>query len=310
MFDILYIIMPVFLIMAVGYIANWRGAITNDQVDTLTYFAQTFAIPCLLFTAVANLNLAQVFNAPLFASYYISAFMAFVLGGVIAFWFFKRTPAQSVSIGFTAMFSNTVLIGLPIMELAFGKQALQSNYAIISVHVPFCYIIGITLMETLRADGAGYTTVLKNIVRTIFKSPLAVALMLGFMFNFSGLSMPAVVSSALDMMVRSALPVALFALGAILPRYKITNNLPEVAAVALIKLILFPAIAYFLSTQVFDLPEMARNSVVITAAMAPGINTYIFASIYNRGKATAATSVVICTLLSVFSISVWLLILT
>ena len=309
MFEILQIILPVFIIMAVGYFANWKQMVSNDQVDTLTYFAQTFAIPCLLFSAVAHLDLQKVFNAPLFASYYIAAFSAFVAGGVIAVTFFKRTPAQSVSIGFTAMFSNTVLIGLPIMELAYGASALQSNYAIISVHVPFCYIIGITMMEVLRADGAGALSTMRNIIKTIFKSPLALALMLGFLFNFSGLTLPIVVSSALDMMVRSALPVALFALGAILPRYQLSNNLPEVAAVALIKLILFPALAYTLATQVFMLPEMARNAVVITAAMAPGINTYIFASIYNRGKATAATSVVICTILSVFTISGWLLVL-
>lgn len=307
--EILQIILPVFLIMGAGYLANIRNLISNQQADTLTYFAQSFAIPCLLFSAVAQLDLGRVFNAPLFASYYTAAFFAFVSGGIVAITFFKRTPAQSVSIGFTAMFSNTVLIGLPIMELAYGRDALEFNYAIVSVHVPFCYIIGITSMEILRADGAGALATVRNIIKTIFQSPLAVALMLGFIFNFSGLSLPSFAQSSLDMMVRSALPVALFALGAILPRYKLTSNLPEVATVALIKLILFPALAYYLATYVFDLPQMARNAVVITAAMAPGINTYIFASIYNRGKETSATSIVICTLLSVFSISGWLLIL-
>ncbi|GLQ33967.1 malonate transporter [Amylibacter marinus] len=310
MFEISQIILPVFFIIALGYGARWRGSVDDQQSDTLAYFAQNFAIPALLFNAVAHLNLREVFNAPLFVSYYLPALVVFLLGMILARAFFKRTAGQSVSIGFTGLFSNTVLLGLPIMELAFGPASMTSNYALISVHVPFCYTIGITCMEILRADGAGFWVIIKAIGRAIFKNTLAMALIAGFAFNFSGLVLPEVVERALDMMVRAALPVALFSLGAVLFRYKLTNNLPEVAMVSVLKLLLFPALAYVMATHVFNLPDMVRNSVVITAAMPPGINTYIFANIYNRGKATAASSVVIATFLSIFTISAWLALLT
>ena len=47
---------------------------------------------------------------------------------------------------------------------------------------------------------------------------------------------------------------------------------------------------------------------MITSAMAPGVNT-VFASIYSRGQAQAASAVLIATALSVFAASVWLAIL-
>ncbi|PIB24539.1 malonate transporter [Amylibacter kogurei] len=306
MLSIIEIVLPVFLIIGAGYFTVWKGLFAESHVDALMNFTQTYAIPCLLFTAVANLDLAAVFSLDLILSYYIPATSIFVLSGLIAAFGFRRTPGASVSIGFTALFSNMVLLGLPIMERAFGADSLTANYALISIHAPFCYIIGITSMEVLRADGRGAMATFQSVLKAIFKNSLAIGLMLGFLVNFSGVTLPTVLNSAIEMMVRSALPCALFALGGVMVRYHFTNNLPEVAVLGLLKLILFPAFAYILAQHVFDLSVAQRNSVVITAAMAPGINTYIFANLYDRGKATAASAVVILTAISVFTISAWL----
>lgn len=306
MLAIFITVLPVFLIIAAGYGAMWRGLITNDAVDALAKFAQKFAIPCLLFLAVAQLDLKAYFNVPLFATYYIPAALIFITGGIAGFLFFKRTPAQSVAVGFTTLFSNMVLLGLPIMERAYGVDALSTNYALASVHVLFCYIIGITCMEVLRADGKGAIAIVRTVTNAIFHNALALGLILGFAFNFSGFALPDTAHAALEMMARSALPVALFALGGVLHRYKLTSNLPEVAMVGTVKLILFPTLVYIMGTHIFDLPTGVRNSTVIIAAMPPGINTYIFASMYNRATQTAATSVVICTAISVFTITAWL----
>lgn len=306
MIEIFITVLPVFLIIAAGYVAMWKELFTPDAVDTLAKFAQKFAIPCLLFLAVARLDLNAYFNLKLLSSYYLPAVFIFVIGAVVGYLMFKRTPAQSVAVGFTALFSNMVLLGLPIMERVYGTEALSTNYALASVHVLFCYVIGITCMEVLRADGQGSAVIVKTIVSAIFHNALAVALLTGFALNLSGIALPETVAVALDMMARSALPVALFALGGVLHRYKMTSNLPEVAAVAILKLILFPALVYLMATYVFELPTGVRNSLVVVAAMPPGINAYIFANMYNRAQQTAATSVVICTAISIVTISGWL----
>ena len=306
MFNILITVLPVFLIIGAGYAAMWRHLLSNDAIDALAKFAQQFAIPCLLFMAVANLDLKAHFSIPLFASYYIPALLIFTIGALAGRLVFKRTPAQSVAVGFTTLFSNMVLLGLPIMERAYGSAALSTNYALASVHVLFCYILGITCMEVLRAGGHGPIAIFQSVFKAIFRNALAIGLLLGFAANLSGIALPNVLEAALQMMARSALPVALFALGGVLYRYKLTSNLPEVGAVAFIKLFVFPSFVFVTATYVFDLPTQVRNSMVVIAAMPPGINTYIFASMYNRAKETAATSVVICTAISIFTISGWL----
>lgn len=310
MLNVLAAVAPAFILIGLGYLIVYRRYMTNDGIDALMYFAQTFCIPVLLFNAVATLDLSTAFDWGVMLSYYIPASIVFITGMATAFFVFGRTAGASVPIAFTGLFSNMVLIGFVVSERAFGTDSLQTNYALASVHVLFCYLLGISTIEALRADGRGLRGTVQTIARTIFKNAIAMGLILGFVANFVGLVFPAPIQSALDLLIRAALPVALIGLGGVLVRYSLRNNLPEVAALGIIKLILFPAMAYICATYVFDVSTMARNSIVITAAMPPGINTYIFANIYNRGKATAASAVVILTALSVLTVSGWLLILT
>lgn len=111
------------------------------------------------------------------------------------------------------------------------------------------------------------------------------------------------------MVARAALPAALFALGGTLTRYSLRASLGEAGMISVLKLIIHPAIAYVLCTAVFDLPIAFTRSAVITAAMAPGVNAYVFANMYNRAKGAAASAVLLGTMASIFSASMWLVIL-
>ena len=150
---LLTVTLPVFLVLGFGYLAAWRGWIGEAAIDGLMKFAQGFAIPCLLFLAITRLDLSQEFNLPLLGSFYAGALAGFFAGLFGARLIFGRVWEDAVAIGFVGLFSNSLLLGLPITERAYGADALQANFAIIAVHSPFCYGIGITAMEVVRARG-------------------------------------------------------------------------------------------------------------------------------------------------------------
>jgi malonate transporter and related proteins len=68
---------------------------------------------------------------------------------------FGRDWEDAVAMGFVCLFSNSVLLGLPITERAYGTGRAGANYAIIALHSPVCYAIGITAMEAVRAAARG-----------------------------------------------------------------------------------------------------------------------------------------------------------
>ncbi|MGR3485252.1 MAG: AEC family transporter [Paracoccaceae bacterium] len=304
------VVIPVFLVIAAGYVATWRGLISAGGIDGLMAFTQKVAIPCLLFRAVAGLDLSAAFDPRLLGAFYAGALSGFALGYLAARALFGRDREDAVAIGFACLFSNSVLIGLPIMERAFGADALAANFAIIAIHSPTCYAVGITAMEVARAraDGSALSALPGKVARAMLSNALIVGIGLGLAVNLTGAALPAPLMDAVDMLVRAALPAALFGLGGVLLRYRPEGSLPTVACVGAISLGLHPAITYGLGTA-WGLSDAALRSAVVTAAMAPGVNAYIFADIYDRGRRVAASAVLLATLASVLTVPAWLAVL-
>lgn len=303
------VVLPVFLVLGAGYVATRTGLFSSSAVDGLMVFTQSFAIPCLLFRALVDLDLGAVFNPKLLLSFYVGAATCFVLGILGARLLFHRRPGEAVAIGFGALFSNSVLLGLPIMERAYGPEALAPSFAIIAIHSPFCYLLGITTMEFARADGRGLSDTMRAVGRAMFRNALIIGLALGFVVNLGQIPLPGPLRAALDMMANAALPAALFGLGGVLTRYAVRASLAEAGMISGLSLIVHPGIAWLLAAHVFGLSDGFVRGAVMTAAMAPGVNTYVFASIYARGQAQAASAILLATSLSVLTVSGWLLLL-
>jgi len=149
----------------------------------------------------------------------------------------------------------------------------------------------------------------RAVFAAMFRNALTIGLALGFVVNLSGLPAPEAMMSAVDLIALAALPTALFGLGGVLTRYKFRLAVPEAVMIASLSLVLHPLIAYSMTHWVFGLDAGFVRSATVTAAMAPGINAYIFASLYQRGQAQSAAAVLLGTALSVLSVSLWLMLL-
>lgn len=305
---LLDVILPVFLVIAFGYGAARAHIFDEAAVDGLMRFAQNFAAPTLLFTSIAKLDLSATYQPALFLSFYLAAFTSFFLAFASAILLFKRPVTDATAIGFVALFSNSLLLGVPITERAYGTEALSGNFAIISIHSPVFYGFGIALMEWARTRGHGLSTptLLRQIVRAIFSQPLVLGITAGFAVNLSGIPLPQSFWSATDLVVRTAIPTALFGLGGVLLRYRPDGDFRIIAMLCGCSLVIHPGLAYLLGRFAFGLDTAGLRSAVMTAAMAPGVNAYIFANLYGVGKRVAASTVLVATALSILTIWVWL----
>ncbi|MCT4372469.1 AEC family transporter [Yangia mangrovi] len=302
---LLDVILPVFIVIGAGYLASWRKLLTDNAIDGLMGFAQTIAVPCLLFRAMWQLDLGEYFRFDLLFSFYAGAITCFIVGLFGARLIFGRDWEDSVVIGFCALFSNSLLIGLPITEQAFGEDALNGNYAIIALHSPLCYAIGITTMELARARGTELRRLPLTILRSLFRTPMVIGISIGIIFNLAKVELPHPVTEALGLVTRTALPCALFALGGVLFRYRPEGDLRTILFVCALSLGLHPLITYTLGTA-FALPTDAFRSAVVTASVAPGVNAYVFANLYGRAKRVAASSVLLATGLCILTTWAWL----
>ncbi|PYE80854.1 AEC family transporter [Pseudoroseicyclus aestuarii] len=305
MTTLLAVVLPVFLVLGFGYLATARGWIGESAIDGLMKFSQGFAIPCLLFRAISTLDIGAHFDPALLGSFYLGALSGFAVGLLGALLLFRRPLEDAVAIGFVGLFSNSLLLGLPITERAYGAGALEANYAIIAIHSPFCYAIGITVMETVQARGGPLRHLPGRILKAMFRNSLILGIVLGLAVNLTGITLPQVAQEALDLLVRAALPTALFGLGGVLYRYRPEGDLRVIFWAVGCSLLVHPLVTYGLG-RAWGLEVPAFRSAVVTAAMAPGVNAYLFADMYGRARRVAASSVLIGTALTVLTATVWL----
>ncbi len=303
--SLLDVILPVFLVIGAGYASTRAGYFKQVHVDGLMKFTQGFAIPCLLFLAISHLDLSASFDPRLLASFYTAAALCFCVGMFGARLIFNRDWEDCVVIGFCCLFSNSVLLGLPITERAYGPENLTGNYAIIAFHSPFCYGVGITVMEVIRNRGNGRALMVRSVLTAMFRNALILGIALGFAVNLSGFAVPAVVDEALGLMTRAALPGGLFALGGVLVKYKPEGDLRAIAFVCCVSLMLHPSLVWLFGSTVGLQQDLFRSGV-LNAAMAPGFNAYIFANMYGRAKRVAVSSVLIGTAASILTVWLWL----
>lgn len=305
---LLDIILPVFVVIGFGYLASWRGFFSEVAVDAVVKFTQGFAIPCLLFRAISQIDLDTTVRATLILSYYTGASICFVTGYLGARLLFARNSVDAVAIGFACLFSNTVLLGIPITERAFGTEALGANFAIIAFHAPICYLLGVTSMELARNRTSNAIEMTKRVFNAMFHNPFVIAILLGLLANVTNMPVPSPIWASIDLIASSALPAALFGLGGILFSYRPEGDLKAIAMVCAISLLLHPTIVYGLG-RLLQLDTGDLRSAVLTAAMAPGVNAYVFAHMYGAARRVAASSVLMATAGSIVTIWLWLLIL-
>ncbi len=305
---LIVVILPVFLVTGFGYLSHWKLGAKSDLFDGLMAYAQGFAIPVMLFRGVAQLHLGETFDPGMLAAFYVGVTAGFLAGLLGARHLFGGPWRDSVAIGFATAFSNGAILGLPITERAFGTDAIGYNFAILAFHAPFVYIVGVTAMEIVRAEGRGAAGTMVSVARAMGKNPIVIGIALGALVNLTGVTVPGPVLSAVDMVSASAIPAALFALGGVLAQYKPEGDLRLVAYIVAVSLLLHPGLVYALGA-LFNIGVGQTRSAVLMAAMAPGLNTYVFANMNGVAKRVNATAVLAGTVVSILTIWLWLAVL-
>jgi malonate transporter len=303
---ILNVVIPVFAIVMVGYGAVRFRLYPTEGVKGLVAFVNNFATPCLLFDAMLTADFGSAFNPAIIVPFYVGALTSLSIGALVAVRFFGNRADDGVSSGFAAMFTNTVLIGVPIMQRAYGEPAMPIVFSIIAFHAPTLITLGMLVMELTRRDGQKLSKVLLVAGKRMLGNPLLWGVGLGVIGNLAKIELNEPANAFVTMMSQAVLPVSLFGLGGALNEYKVSDSWGQALAMSGLKLILHPLIAYVLMVPVLHVPlEFARYGVLL-AAMPTGINAYIFSSYYNRGINVANSTILLTTGLSLLTVTGWL----
>ncbi|HVX83074.1 MAG: AEC family transporter [Devosia sp.] len=306
MLAIFNVVAPIFTLIAVGFLAVRLKLYPQRGVDGLVSFVNNFATPCLLFESMLTSDFRRVFNLAIIGPFYAGAIFSLIAGSLIARKIFRNGGEDSIASGFSAMFTNTLLVGFPVIQRAYGTQAMPTVFSIIALHGSILLTLGMLTMEFVRHDGGSLAKTLLVALRRIASNPLIWGIAAGVTGNFAGITPPEPVTAVVTMMGQAVVPAALFGIGGALNEYRFSESWMQAAAMAVLKLVVHPLIAWTLMVPVLHVDPLFARYGVLLAAMPSGINAYVFATYYNRGTSVAANTLLIGTVAAAVTVSAWL----
>lgn len=310
MLTILNIVLPVFALVGIGYGAVRFKRFPQSGVSGLIYFVNNFGAPCLMFQSMSNADFGTVFDVRLIGAFYTSAFIVMGIGGILAWRLFGSKPSRAVVAGFSASFSNLLLLGIPLSHRAFGEASLPVSYSIVALQAAILFTFAIVFIDIIESSSGSVGKTIIAAAMRVATNPLVVGIVLGLTVNLLGVSLPSVITDVVGMIASAVLPVALFGLGGALNEYSLRANWQQSVTMGALKLFLQPALAWIILVPLFGVPHEIARYVVILAAMPSGFNTYILATRTGQGEDIAANSILLTTAAAVFSASIWLYLLT
>ncbi|UCC54452.1 MAG: AEC family transporter [Anaerolineaceae bacterium] len=303
---IVEIIFPVFAIALLGYIVAYKGLFTVRDIQGISRFVFIIAIPVMLFNSLAHIDLPEHLNWQFLVSYYAIALFIFGLGmWASKSWFAHSAQEQSV-FGLGSSYSNSVLVGLPLVSAGLGDEALLPTFMLIAIHSALLFFMVTLFAERDRGNGRSPLAIGRQTLVNLATNPIIIGLALGLLVNLFNIPIPTLIVSTIGIISRAALPCALFVLGASLSAYKISGHFAEAWTMVGLKLLLQPLLVWVLAFVVFKIDPLWGAVAVMMAGMPVGINVYMFAQKYQVGLASVSGAIVISTTLAVLSQSILL----
>ncbi len=307
MLTILGITGPIFILIAIGFAAVRSGTLKPGEIRALGVFVINFALPSLLFKAMAGRSLGDLLNGDLLLIYTLGSLA--VMFGVIAFACLvgKRSLTAATILAMGMSVSNSAFIGFPIAQQLIGPAASASLalYAVVETLIMLPLLMAIA--ELGGQGGQHWGRVLLGIFMRLLRSPMFVAILAGVAFSLLGLSLPLPLARAVDMLAGASAPVALFYIGCILAGLSLKGMAGDIGSIVFGKLILHPLAVFAVFTLIpFDDPVL-RNAAIINAGM-PMMSIYpILGQKYGK-EGVCAAALVATTTASFFTISalLWL----
>jgi malonate transporter and related proteins len=296
------IVLPIFLVIGLGFAASAARVLGERTADGLSDYVFVVAIPILLFRTLATAPLPDVQPWAYWLAYFAALSVVWMAMAAIASRIFGIAGPEKVIMGFSAAQANTVFIGIPLILRAYGDAATVPIFMLLAVHLPLTMAVATLLVER---DGNAQG-LWRGMARKLASHPIIVGILAGAMYRLSGLPMPDIASSSLKIVADTAAPTALFALGMTLRRYGLSADPGPLAVAAALKLAVQPALVYLLAFHVLSMPPVWAGAAVLFAACPSGVNGYLLAQRYRMGVANASAAIAVTTILSALTLSFWI----
>ena len=299
-------LLPVVLLIGIGFAAGRLKLIRGEAVRDLSNLVFLVLVQALLFRTMATADLARL-DLRSVALYYIVAGAMF-----FALLLIRGLTSRSAVLALAAIFSNTLMIGVPLVQLAYGQAGLVHLFTLISMHALILLTLATVVLELLvaREQAAAGQGPRRHIAATVAQAvknavlhPVPLPIIAGFLYSLTGWGLHPVVERPLKLLGDAFGPVALVLVGVTLAQTAIGPHLRGALVISVLKTILHPLLMWG-AGRALGLTGLPLAVMVVAAALPVGANVFLFSQRYKKAEDLVTASVAVSTLMAVGTVSV------
>jgi len=295
---------PVFVLIGLGYLAGRMRWIRDEAVRDLSNLVFLLLIPALLFRTMSSVHFEELDWRPV-GAYFLAALT--LLAVSIVWRGFNR---GSVVLALAGTFSNMVMLGITLVELAYGKPGLVTLLTVVSVHALIMLTLGSIVLELAVARearlGGERTPHVLETAWSAFKGalihPIPLPIISGLLFAQTGLALPAVIDKPLQLLGSAFGPIALVLVGVTLALTPMRGYLRQALWVSASKNVFLPVMVG-LSAWALGITGLPLTVLVVAAALPVGANVFLFAQRYEVAEQVTTAAMGLSTALALITLS-------
>jgi hypothetical protein len=297
------------LFIALGFFVGRRGWIRATSVKDLSNLVFMVLTPALLFRTMSTVRVQDLDFGPV-AVYFAAAGLIFAVTLVV-----QGFGSLAAARGLANTFSNTIMIGVPLVGLVFGQAGLVTLFTLISVHSLILLTAATVVFELAQArerarSGEGpQHSMLRTVLQAIGNGivhPVPLPIIVGLLFAQTGLVVPDVIGKPLQLLGQALGPLALLLVGVTLAFSTVGTHFKAALRIALVKNIVHPLLLGALGWAL-GLSGLSLAVMVATAALPVGANVFLFAQRYGVAQDEVTASIAVSTTLALVTVPVALL---
>jgi predicted permease len=264
----------------------------------------TIAVPTLLFRLMSDFGRLPRVDARLLLAFFGGCLLVYVIGRIASAALFRMDGVGQSVFAMGGIFSNLVLLGIPIAKEMLGEAALPAVSLVVVFNSLVLWTLVTISVEWARHRDLSAHSLLKT-AHGVVTNPIVASILAGTAFGFAGFPLPDIIDQTMSMVSQAAVPLSLIALGMGLAEFGLRAEWRESAAIAALKLVAQPAAVYALA-RLLALPPLETAAVVLLAALPVGANIYLMSRQFGVLSGAVASAIVLTTVLAALTTPVTL----
>ena len=272
------IILPVFSIIALGWLYAWRA---RPDMATVNRISMNVLAPALVFSALASKDFDVAANRML-----LVGSVAVVVGsGLLAWPVARLMREQARTFVPPMMFNNCGNMGLPLAVLAYGSAGFAPLVALFTISNLLQFTLGVWLLDHRARFG------------NLLRNPIVVATVLGFGFAIAHPPLPEWLMVAIRLVGDALIPMMLLSLGVRL--YETSFGAWRIGVVGGIVCPLTGLAIATLLAPILGLDPMQQGLLILFGCLPPAVLNFMVAEQFGQEPGKVASIVLIGNLLSI-----------